>query len=180
MSRDLGFFRDLLEKAVISKQPLLDVSKIPNIAEAISGRRMGISASHFPGRRMGISLGRCRDDGWRYPTTMLRRHPPRHPGLAPGPIRSGTYLKRPRYQNNPCWMFLSSRISLGAISGRRMCGFLRSRISLGRFRDDGWGYPTAMVRRHPTRHPGLAPGPKHAKMQKQPLSRHPGLVPGSI
>ena len=147
---------------------------------AISGRRMGISASHFPGRRMGISLGRCRDDGWRYPTTMLRRHPPRHPGLAPGPIRSGTYLKRPRYQNNPCWMFLSSRISLGAISGRRMCGFLRSRISLGRFRDDGWGYPTAMVRRHPNRHPGLAPGPKKAKMQKQPLSRHPGLVPGSI
>ena len=66
-------FRDLIEKVVISTQPLLDVLKIPDIAEAISGRRMGISASCF------------RDDGWGYPTTMLRRPPNRHPGLAPGP-----------------------------------------------------------------------------------------------
>ena len=35
-----GLPRDLFKKAVMSTQPPLDVSKIPDIAGAISGRRM--------------------------------------------------------------------------------------------------------------------------------------------
>ena len=39
--RDLGLFRDLFEKAVISTQPPLDVSMIPDIAGGDSGTTDG-------------------------------------------------------------------------------------------------------------------------------------------
>ena len=62
---------------MISTQPLLDVSMIPDIAGAI------------PGRRMGISAGSFRDDAC--VDTSLLRHPGLVPGpwLAPGPTKKG-------------------------------------------------------------------------------------------
>jgi|GEM_PF-4619755 len=80
--------------------------RIPNIAGAISGRRMEVSfrdaeTTHSPSSRA------C----------------------------PGTYSNRPRSKNNHRWMFP------------------RSRISLGRFRDDGWRYAIAMLRRPTPRHP---------------------------
>ena len=57
LPRDLDLFRDLFKKAVMLKQPPLDVSKIPDIA----GGDSGTTVLWF--LRSRISLGRFRDDG---------------------------------------------------------------------------------------------------------------------
>ncbi len=123
--RDLGLFR------VKSRHPGLvpgPIQKGRDLKTTTAGCfiRSRINASHFPGRRMGISLG---DFGT---TSMLIRPcsvipdsfrdlgsfrgKSRHPGLAPGPIQKGRHIKT---------------TTAGC--------FLGSRISLGRFRDDGRG-----------------------------------------
>ena len=152
--------------------------------------------------RSRISLGRFRDDGWGYPTTMQRRPPHRHPGLVPGPwlapgsnkkghnakttlipssrTRSGTYLKRPRYQNNPCWMFLRSRISLGRFRDDgcvllipdKRCAFPGRRMEV--FHRDG------EMTASPSSRTCSGTYLKRPGYQNNPLPRHPGLVPGSI
>ena len=61
-----GLSRDLIEKAVISKQPLFDVSKIPDIA------------------------ARFRDDGWGYRVTFSETTTSPSSRACPG-----TYSKRP-------------------------------------------------------------------------------------
>ena len=131
-------------------------------------QRSRISLGAIPGRRMGISASCFRDDGWGYPTTMLRRPSPRHPGLALGPKKKATMQKQPSSRHPG---LVPGPIQKGRDLNTTPVGcFLDPGKVLRTFRDDGWGYPTAMVRRHPNRHPGLAPGPnKKAVISTQPL-----------
>ena len=57
-------------------------------------------------------------------------------------------------------MFLRSRISAARFRDDGCVVFKDPGYRWGRFRDDGWGYPTTMQGRPPPRHPGLAPGPR--------------------
>ena len=85
-----GLFRDLFKKAVMLKQPPLDVSKIPDIAGGDSGTTDGDIAGAISGRRIEVfyyDTGTTHFPSSRTCSGTLTRS---------GALAcSGTYLKRP-------------------------------------------------------------------------------------